>query len=188
VALLLLGRPYVALLFRGGAFDARAEDMVYRATVAFTFGLLGHSILELAARIHYAHQNTLVPFWVALGATALNAGLCVVLARWLGQAGLALANSIAVTLQSGALLWLSWRTRVRFPWGPVWAMTWRSALAALLMAGLILGIHAWVGEWGELWHAALGTVAAGGAYLGAMALLYRRELLPVAQALLQRGQ
>jgi putative peptidoglycan lipid II flippase len=188
VALLLLGRPYIGLLFRGGAFDARAADMVYRATVAFTLGLLGHSLLELAARIYYAHQNTLVPFGIALGATVLNAALCTVLARWLGQAGLALANSIAVTFQSGVLLWLGWRTRLRFPVGPVWATAWRAALAAVLMAGVIAGIDARVGEWRLLWRATLGTVVGGGAYLGAMALLHRKEMLAMAQARFRRGE
>ena len=185
VALLLLGRPYIALLFRSAAFGARAAEMVYQATAAFTLGLFGHSVLELAARIYYAHKNTLVPFWIALGATALNATLCVAFAPWLGQAGLALANSIAVTLQSGVLLWLGWKTRVRFGWAPVWATTWRSAAAAAVMAAVILILDRAMPESGLLWRAAIGTAVGGGVYLGAMALLYYREMRAVARTLVK---
>jgi putative peptidoglycan lipid II flippase len=137
VALLMLGRAYIVLLFAGGAFDARAVEMVYRATAAFTVGLLGHSILELAARLFYAHKNTLTPFWVALGATAVNVALCLALVRPLGHSGLALANSIAVSLQSGILLWLGWRSLVQAPWRPLFGLAGRAAIAAAGMAASI---------------------------------------------------
>jgi putative peptidoglycan lipid II flippase len=175
VALLLLGRPYVVLLFRGGAFDERSVRMVYWATAAFTAGLIGHSILELAARIFYAHKNTLIPFFVALGATILNIGLCVAFAPWLGQAGLALANSVAVTLQSGILLWLGWRSRVRFDWRPVWSLVWRAMLASAAMAGVILLVLQRQQVLGNLWTALIGSVVGGGIYVGGMVLLNHRE-------------
>jgi putative peptidoglycan lipid II flippase len=180
VALLLLGRSYISLLFRSSVFDERAVDMVYRATAAFTVGLLGHSLLELAARIFYAHKNTVLPFYFACGATALNMGLCVVLAGWLGQAGLALANSIAVTLQSCLLLWLGWRSRVRFAWKPVWTLVGQSLLASAVMAGIVLAVQQapWLGRLGT---ALVATAAGGGAYLAVMGLLswYAGTLVPV---------
>jgi putative peptidoglycan lipid II flippase len=174
VALLILGRPYILLFFGHGAFDERAADMVFWTTAAFASGLVGHSVLELAARIFYATKNTLIPFWVALGATALNTALCVVLAAPLGAAGLALANSIAVTLQSGTLLWLGWRTRAQFDWRPVSRLCWRAGIALAAMIAVI-----WLAEqqagWGHLWKAAAGSVAGGGVYVGLMALLNRDE-------------
>jgi putative peptidoglycan lipid II flippase len=186
VALVLLGRSYVAVLFGSGAFDSRAATMVYRAMAAFTVGLLGHSILELAARVFYAHKNTLTPFYLALAATVLNVALCLVLSPWLGQAGLALANSIAVTLQSGILLWLGWRSRVRFPWRPVWALSWRSLLAAAAMSGGVALVVLQRGRLGDLGVALLGTAVGGGSYLGLMALLSRDELRALVAPLLRR--
>lgn len=174
VALLMLGRPYIVALFGYGAFDEQAADRVYWTTITFTLGLPGHSLLELAARILYAHQNTLIPFWMALGATALNLSLCLVLAPLLGAAGLALANTIAVTLQSSLLFWWGWRTRVRFDWRPVWQLGWRTGAALIVMAAAIwlVTIHT---TWGPLWTALLGSSVGGGAYLAAMALLNPRE-------------
>ncbi len=175
VALLALGRPYINLLFGRGAFGQEAVDMVYWTTVAFTAGLVGHSVLELAARAFYAHKNTLTPFWAALGATVLNMTLCVLLGPPLGGAGLALANSIAVTLQSGILLWLAWRTRVRFEWHPIWGMCWRASIALAGMAGSIWFVGQLVRVRGDAWLAILGSGAGSGAYLGLMALLHPRE-------------
>jgi putative peptidoglycan lipid II flippase len=176
VALLLLSRSYISLLFRGGAFNQRSVEMVYGATVAFTAGLLGHSILELAARIFYAHKNTRTPFWVALGATVLNLGLCLALVSPLGYAGLALANSIAVTLQSGLLLWLGQRSLVRFCWRRVWSLTWKATLASAAMAGVILLVTHQQGELGHLRTALLGSACGGLTYLVFLALLNKNEV------------
>ena len=175
VALWMLGRSYIAVLLIRGAFDARAADSVYWATAAFTAGLLGHSILEVAARVFYAHKNTLVPFWVALGATVLNTILCLAFAPRLGSAGLALANSIAVTLQSTLLLWLGWRSRVRFDWRPVWKLCGHAAIALLAMAGSIWLVTQRLAEWGHLWMALLGSGVGSIVYVAIMALLNREE-------------
>ncbi len=176
VALIMLGQAYISVLFRGSAFDQHASDMVYMATAAFTLGLLGHSVLELAARIFYAHKNTVLPFLFALGATILNITLCVILAPRLGQTGLILANSIAVTLQSGALLWLAWRSLVRFAWRPVLKLVGQSTLAAAVMAGVIGLVLSQCQTLGALHNAIIGTIVGGGAYLSIMGILNRKKL------------
>jgi putative peptidoglycan lipid II flippase len=181
VILFLLGRAFISVLFRSAVFGDRAADMVYWSTAAFTVGLMGHSVLEVAARVFYAHKNTITPFWLALGATLCNIALCLALAPLLGQAGLALANSIAVTLQSGTLLWLGWRSRVHFDWTPVWRLTWRASVASAAMAGSIVLLLRRGGAWGPLWIAFLGTALGGTVYLAVMGALNQRE----ARSLLQ---
>jgi putative peptidoglycan lipid II flippase len=184
LALLMIGRSYISVLFGRGAFGEQATNLVYGATAAFTAGLVGHSVLELAARIFYAHKNTVIPFWVALGATVLNVTLCLLLGPSLGGAGLALANSVAVTLQAGALLWLAWRLRVRFDWRPVWQLCWHAGLGLAGMAGSIWLVAQIVQ--GDLWVAALGSVSGGGVYLGLMALLHRNEARQLARLARER--
>jgi putative peptidoglycan lipid II flippase len=189
VALFLLGRPYIAVLFRSAAFDERAVEMVYQATVAFAVGLLGHSVLELAARLFYAHKNTWTPFWIALGTTVVNVILCLVLASPLGHAGLALANSIAVTFQSAVLLWLGWRSLVRFPWRPVWSLLWRVTLASAAMATSILLVIVRQPASSDLGTAVVGTAVGSLTYLGMVALLNRdeaRSLMTLARTKLTR--
>lgn len=182
VALLVLGQPYIAVLFRGGVFSQRDAEMVYGATAAFVAGLLGHSVLEIAARLFYAHKNTVVPFWVAFGATVLNLGLCFALAPRLGQAGLALANSIAVTLQSSLLLWLGWRSVARFDWHAVLALSWRAAVASAAMAACLLLIVRHQASLGSLWTALAGSGAGGMVYLAVMAFLSRAEIRSLLRA------
>jgi putative peptidoglycan lipid II flippase len=176
VALWMLGRSYIALLFGYGAFGARAADMVYWTTAAFTVGLVGHSLLELAARVFYAHCNT--------GATALNVGLCIALAPLLGGPGLALANSIAVTVQSSVLLWLVWRSKVRFGWRQIWQFGWRAGIALSAMAGAIWLLTQRQPQRGHTWTALLGSAVGGFIYLGTLALLNREE----ASSLLRRAR
>jgi putative peptidoglycan lipid II flippase len=167
---------------------------VYGATVAFTVGLLGHSLLELAARLFYAHQNTVTPFWVALGATALNLALCLALVGPLGHVGLALANSIAVSLQSGILLWLGWRSLVRAPWKPLLSLAGRAGLAAAGMAAAISAVLAalprLLPDAGALLTALAGSMAGGLAYLALLALLSPsdlRALVALARSKLSRS-
>ena len=186
VGLFVLGRSMIVLLFQRGAFDERAVGMVYQATAAFSAGLIGHSLLELAARIFYAYQNTLIPFGIALGATALNMGLCVAFAPWLGQAGLALANSVAVSCQAGVLLWLGWRSKVRFDWKPVWHLLWRTVLASALMGVCVVAVTRWQATLGTLWTVLVGSAVGGGVYLGVMVVLSQEDVRSLACVILKR--
>jgi putative peptidoglycan lipid II flippase len=163
------------LLFGYGAFDAESVDMVYWTTAAFTVGLVGHSLLELAARIYYAHKNTIVPFYVALGATVANVGLSLALARPLGGAGLALANSIVVTIQSVILLWLGWQRLVRFELAPVLRLLWRTGIALAAMAGVIWWVIQQQERWSNVVVTALASGLGGLIYIIIAGLLNHRE-------------
>jgi len=101
VALVLLGRPLVAVLYQRGAFDPAATEAVYTALRFYALGLLGHACLEVAARAFFAQQDTLTPLYLAAGSAALNILLGVLLMGPLGPGGLALANSLAVSSAVG---------------------------------------------------------------------------------------
>ena len=104
--LILLGRPLLLLVYQRGAFDSTATDAVFVALSFFAVGLVGHSCLELAARAFFALQDMITPLVVAVAAGLLYVALSIVLMNWMGHGGLALANSVAVTLEVIALLWL----------------------------------------------------------------------------------
>jgi len=101
-ALLMVGiRPLVQAAF---AFDARGTELVVWAARAYLLGLVGHSLLEVAARAFYARQNARTPMLVA-GLRALTfIGLSLLLFRPLGPTGIALSNSLAFTLEATVLL------------------------------------------------------------------------------------
>lgn len=104
LGLILLGRPLIQLVYQGGAFDPQATEAVYSALVFYAVGLVGHSSLELVARAFFAMQDTVTPLLIAVGAGILQVLLALLLMEWLGHGGLALANSVAISLEVVVLL------------------------------------------------------------------------------------
>jgi putative peptidoglycan lipid II flippase len=92
--------PLVAIL----GFDAAGTEMVVWVTRGFLVGLMGHSLIEVAARAFYAQQNALVPLGASFIATTTFVILAIGLGYALGAPGIALANGLAYTGEA-ALLW-----------------------------------------------------------------------------------
>ena len=110
LGLILLRREIVGALFERGMFDSRSTDLVVWALLWFAVGLLGHSLLEVVARAFYALHDTRTPVLVGVGAMSLNILLSILLSIWFLRiglppiGGLALANSLATTLEAVVLL------------------------------------------------------------------------------------
>src|SRR5512143_2137810 len=104
IALLILGRPLVQILFERGRFTSAATDLVTFALQGYAIGLIGQSTLEVCARSFYAQQDTYTPLYVALGAMAINITFSFLLKDVLGVGGLALANSIGASVEVLGLL------------------------------------------------------------------------------------
>ena len=99
--LIALGiEPLVALL----GFDQAGTDLVVWTTRAFLLGLTGHAILEIAGRGFYAQQDAVTPLWNSALMAAVFTGLAIWWAGLFGAIGIALANSVAFTMQA-LLLW-----------------------------------------------------------------------------------
>ncbi len=96
-------RPLVAGVFH---FDSAGVELVVWCTRAYLLGLMGHALLETSARSFYAQQDAITPLFVA----ALNAAayiiFAVLLSRWVGAPGIALANTLAFTSEALLLLLL----------------------------------------------------------------------------------
>jgi putative peptidoglycan lipid II flippase len=100
--LLIVGiRPLVEVVFN---FDAYGTDLVVWAARAYLLGLVGHSLLEIAARAFYAQQNAKLPLVAAGVSMVIFFGLSIALFRPLKAAGIGLSNSIAFTVEAIFLL------------------------------------------------------------------------------------
>ena len=101
IVLSLTLRPFLEIAF---GFDAAATEQLLWVTRGFLVGLLGHCLLELGSRIFFSQQNAIIPFIAA----ALNLGIYVLAGKLLSArldvAGLALADSIAFSIQAALLL------------------------------------------------------------------------------------
>jgi putative peptidoglycan lipid II flippase len=146
-------RPVVGLL----GFDAAGTEMVIWTSRAYLVGLVGHSLMEVAARAFYARQDARTPLFSAGLNLVLFLSLGVLLFTPLGAPGIALANSIAFTIQAFGLLYLLNRRYVGalsfFPALP------RIFLAAGLGAALAFGVLA---VWPAGWSSTLLNLVAGG--------------------------
>jgi putative peptidoglycan lipid II flippase len=109
VALVLLGRPAIGIFFGGGAFDEASIAIVYGVLVFFSLRVVSEATLEIVARLFYAQHNTVIPMYTALLWLLIHIGLAYALVGPLGVGGLALASSIAFTVQSAVLLVLNRR-------------------------------------------------------------------------------
>lgn len=136
--------PAVAILFDYGRFGEQAVALTADALLYFLLGLAAHSLIAVLARAFYAGKDTLTPVIAAFIAVAINVGLGIALVGRMGLGALSLAIAIAAWIECLFLLVV---LRRRYP--------------TLDLRGIG---RAFV-------EAAVASAAAGGAALGAFALL-----------------
>ncbi len=139
VGLIVLREPIVVLLFKRGAFDDRAVRLTASALIYYGMGLWSFAAVRIVLSTFYALKDTRTP--VVMGAVSIiaNTLMGVVLMRFLHHNGLALALSLASTLNL-VLLSLALRKRMG-------AIGWRAIARAVARSGLcaaIMGIVVWL--------------------------------------------
>jgi putative peptidoglycan lipid II flippase len=95
--------PLVQTLF---GFDPAGTELVVWATRAYLLGLVGHALLETAARSFYAQQNAVTPMLAAALNAVIYIILAISLANLLQAPGIALANSLAFSSEALLLIYL----------------------------------------------------------------------------------
>lgn len=109
VGLILLRKPIIITLYQRGEFDERMTSLVTWALLWYASGMIGHSVMEVLTRAFYAQHDTKTPVIVGGLAMGLNVIFSITFANlfnkigWLPLGGLALANSLATTLEAAAL-------------------------------------------------------------------------------------
>jgi len=101
--LVVLGAPILALLFQRGQYTADSTAQTYSALVFFAVALWAQAGTALLVRVLFALQDVATPLRIAVLVIAANALLSILLVRPLAQAGLALATSLAATLNVALL-------------------------------------------------------------------------------------
>jgi putative peptidoglycan lipid II flippase len=146
VALVLLGRTIIRVLFEGGEFTSESTELVYAALAFYSVALISQSVLGVVVRAFAAQKDTLTPLIISVFTFMLN----VLLALWLSQpresgglehGGIALANGLAVGLEAFIGLMI-----LRRRWGGVDGLQivqdlGRVVLASAAMAGAILALN-----------------------------------------------
>lgn len=98
VGAIVLARPIISILFQRGAFDVRATSMTSTALIFYSIGMVGFGIREILGKIFYSLQDTKTPMINGAISMAVNIVLNLILVKFMGHAGLALATSISAII------------------------------------------------------------------------------------------
>lgn len=104
VALGLLGRPLVGLLFERGAFDAAAANLTAWLLALYALGLPAYVLTEIAMRALVARFDTLTALLANLVQLLARAALLAALVAPLGPAAVPVAQLISATAEAAILL------------------------------------------------------------------------------------
>ncbi|MEF3275222.1 MAG: murein biosynthesis integral membrane protein MurJ [Chloroflexus sp.] len=138
--LLTLGPALARLLFERGAFDTLSLSYTASALTGYAFALPAFAAAEIMIRAFYAMQRTWTPVLIGLTQVAINLGLGTgLLVAGADVGGLAIAFSIANTIEAIALALMLRRALPGIWYQP---MLWRQLLSALV-ASLVVGLLWW---------------------------------------------
>ena len=188
VGLFVARGPIISVLLQRGRFDATSTELTAFALQFYALGLVAHSALEIITRAFYALHDTRTPVAVGAAAMALNVVLSLLLIQRLSFGGLALANTVATTLEVSSLFLL-----LRRRMGGVNGSMLAPAAARMTLAALLMGVclYAFLSLAGGLsiWLVAAGALAVGAvSYFGASWLAGVPEVARVPQFLLGRAK
>ncbi len=111
IGAMIFAEPVVKLLFGRGAFDPQAISMTSTALFYYSIGMLGFGLREILSRAFYSLQDTKTPMINAAIAMAMNIVLNIILSKYMGIGGLALATSISAIFCT-VLLFISFRKKI----------------------------------------------------------------------------
>ncbi len=137
VGAMIFAEPVVRLLYGRGAFDAKAISMTSYALFFYSIGMVGFGLREVLSREFYSMQDTKTPMINAAIAMVLNIILNIILSKFLGIGGLALATSISAIFCT-MLLFISLRKKI----GPLGMKNITITFIKIACASLVMGMLA----------------------------------------------
>ena len=136
---MIFATPAVGLLFGRGAFDERALALTSSGLFYYSIGMIGFGLREILSRAFYSLQDTKTPVINATIAVVINIVLNIILSKFLGIGGLALATSISAIFCTG-LLFISLRKKIGSFGMKGIVISFAKILSASLVMGLITKI------------------------------------------------
>lgn len=111
VITMLFSKEIITLLYARGAFDADAINLTASTLFFYSIGILAYGYREILTRAFYAKSNSITPMLSASISMVINIILNLILSRYMGISGLALATSISGTIGS-LLLIINFRNKI----------------------------------------------------------------------------
>ncbi len=111
VGLMILNYPVTKLLFQRGSFSDAGTLMTSSALFYYALGIVGLGVGDLLRKVYFAMQDTRTPIKISMMAVGINITLNLILSKYMGHNGLALATSVAATF-SAIMLLVNLRKRI----------------------------------------------------------------------------
>jgi len=162
VALVAIPVPLVSVLFERGAFTTDDTAATALAVAVYGLGLPAFVLQKVLQPLYFAREDTRRPFYFAVVAMLINAGLAVGLASVIGYLGAAFGTTIA----AWAMVVLLWQGSRGMGDAAVLDQRFRRRLWRIALASAAMGVVIW-------WLAAAMTLLLGEATIRypALALL-----------------
>lgn len=176
VGLFALRIPLTRMLLERGEFGKTSTAAVAYALAFYAWGLVGHAVVEIAARAFYSLHDTRTPVLIGVGAMALNILLSLVLMGPLLHGGLALATTIATLVEMVVMLLLLRRRLGGLEERRLQRAVLRSVLVSGLMAPILAGLASQLTDVHPALLGSAGIILGGAFYLLSMWLLKAEEI------------
>lgn len=160
IGLIILRIPILSLLFERGMFTSAATQGAALALLFYAVGLFSFAAVKIVVPVFYALEDVWVPVKVGFAAVALNTTLNLILMWPLKQGGLALATSIASTLNWGLLLYIL-RRRV----GLLGLKKVANSFIRITAASAVMGIVCYSFNWWYINHISITRFAEKAGYV-----------------------
>lgn len=174
VGLIVLGTPIVRAFYERGQFNSDSSDAVSYALAFFAFGIVGHGLLEIVARLFYAQKDTLRPLYAAILMLIVTWAVSWSLLEQYGIGGIALGDTLGVFVEVAALVWWMRHYLPEVKHRTTLITTAKVTISAVAMAGAIQLWLQLIGD-GSIYIIAAGGIVIGGIVYGGVALLVGLE-------------
>jgi len=192
LGLILLRKPIITLLYQRCEFTPHSTDLVAWALLWYAAGLVGHAMVEILARAFYALHDTKTPVFIGIAAMSLNVLFSFLFSAafsrlgWMPHGGLALANTLATSLEMVGLLWFMRKRLGGLEGKRIWSGVLKAGLSGGLMAIAIWGWFSLTRN-SSIWILGAGGILIGLAvYTAVLWMLKTSELKQIYQVVRSR--
>jgi integral membrane protein mviN len=98
IGAIVLAQPVVKAIFERGAFDERSTSLTSVALIFYSIGMIGFGLRDILNKVFFSLKDTKTPMINGLISMILNIAINLILIKYMGHAGLALATSLSAII------------------------------------------------------------------------------------------
>lgn len=138
---IILRYPIIQLIYERGAFGTFSTGLTSKALLFYSMGMLAFAIQEILNKAFYASHNARTPMKIALGGITLNIILSIILVKFMGIAGLALAASIAAVVIAIMLITVLQKRNKGIINKKIFIVLLKVVTATIIMGIIVFAVH-----------------------------------------------